>query len=99
MTTQKITATLAASALLVLPIIVRAHCDTENSDGGCGLAMNPDGSHKAGASALLSPSDPRWWYLLAVSLVLMSALSRIVWKYLQVNPPQKPPTVKPEEKK
>lgn len=85
----------ATGALLLLPFIVSAHCDSTNSDGGCGSTTNPDGSHAAGASALLNPSDPRWWYLLAAALFLMAFLSRVVWKYLQVETPKKTPAEKP----
>ncbi len=99
MNAKKIIPHALAFAVLLLPIVASAHCDATNSDGGCGVMTNPDGSHATGASALLSPTDPRWWYLLATSMLLIAILSRVVWKYLQVEEPKKPITAKPEEKK
>lgn len=97
-TRQKVLTAALASTLLLLPFIASAHCDAVNSDGGCGPTINQDGTHVAGASALLNPADPRWWYLLAVALSLMAFLSRIVWKYLQVETPKKTITEKLSEK-
>lgn len=93
-TKQYILAGAAAGAWLLLPLVVQAHGGIDDGD------MHAEaGGHSSGASELLNPKDPRWWYLLAVSLTLMGILSRMVWKYLQVEEPKKTSDVKPEEKK
>ncbi len=44
--------------------------------------------HALGASALLKAFSPQWWALLLVALLITSALSYFMWRFLQV--PKKP---------
>lgn len=97
--TQKVVATTVASTLLLLPLIVRAHGGVDDGDG-TDIILPVDASlHEVGADELLSPSDPRWWYLITVSLLLIALLSRIVRKYIQVETPKKIIDTKPEKEK
>ncbi len=90
-TSQQLTTTLLASTLLLLPVIALAHGGVD--DGDAAGPLDADGHH-VGASELLIAWSPKWWGLLAVSTLLTSGLSFLVWKYLQVVPPKKsiPPT-------
>ncbi len=81
-TSQQLTTTLLATAVLLLPVIALAHGGVDDGH------VDADGHH-AGASELLHAWSPQWWGLLAVSTILTSGLSYLVWKYLQVEPPKK----------
>lgn len=83
-TTQQLTTTILAAAVLLLPVIALAHGGVNDGDG----VVDADGHH-AGASELLRAWSPRWWGLLAVATLLTSGLSFLVWKYLQVELPKK----------
>lgn len=48
-----------------------------------------DHAHAEGGSDLLKPWSSRWFGLLAVSTLLTSGLSFLVWKYIRVNSPKK----------
>ena len=84
---QLLRATLLASAVLAIPLIVSAHGGVD--DGHIEEVVVETATHSAGASELLRAWTPRWWGLLITSGLLTSALSYGVWKYLQVRPPQK----------
>lgn len=92
---QLFRATLLASAVLAIPMIVSAHGGVP--DGHVEEVIVDTGTHSAGASELIKAWTPRWWGLLLASTFLTSVLSYGVWKYLQVRPPQKnvpPPAAK-----
>lgn len=83
---QLLGATLLASAVLAVPLIVSAHGGVDDGDAE---VVAGTVAHHAGASELLKAWTPRWWGLLLTSALITSALSYGVWKYLQVRPPEK----------
>lgn len=91
MNTRKILIHMLVASSLLLPAFALAHGGVDDGDG----VVDPDGHH-AGASALLVPFSGRWWGIMATAIILMSALSFGVWKYLKVETPKSETPAKKE---
>lgn len=92
---------LARSLALVsplLPVIALAHGGVE--DGHPEEAIPVAVAHVTTAPELLIPGSINWFALLAVSILITSALSYGVYRYIQVPPVEtKKPDATPPEKK
>lgn len=91
MNKRKIITHTIAAAVLLLPALALAHGGVDDGDG----VIDADGHH-AGGSELLKAWSSHWWGLLAVSSLLTSGLSYLVWKYIQVAPVKKTAASAPE---
>lgn len=93
MNTKKIITHTLAFGVIALPVIAFAAGGHDANE-----APHADG-HNAGAPAIVSPGSPAWYGLIAVSVLLMSALSYWVYHYIQVAPvPKMTPKTKSDEK-
>ena len=82
MNKKKILINTLALTALILPAIVAAHGGVDDGH------VDADG-HTEGASSLVTAGSVAWLGLMAVSLLLMSALSYWVYRYTQVPPVKK----------
>lgn len=89
MNTKKVITHTLAFAVITLPVIALAAGGHDANE-----APHAD-SHEVGTSAIVIAGSTAWWGLIAVSTILMSALSYWVYHYVQVAPVKK---ITPENK-
>lgn len=68
-----------------MPHIALAHGEVDD-----GHTEEPVVTVAAGASALMKAGDPKWFLLLAVSIVLIVGLSYLVMRYLSMGGQKSP---------